>query len=342
MHHSSRLRIFFFCLSVVSFAPLLSAQILETREYHGKKVGCVHSGLYSSAGWVCGTQNYERVFTGTVRSAVEVGDTDKRLELIPDEVFLGDSQKEVTAITDQACLPTDIEAGQKWLFYLYRDKKSNELVLGFEGRSKPIDKAQQDIETLRHLAMLTDTGILTGHVGDPGHKVVARRASDGKEFFALANESGNYEFELPAGAYSLSANSKRGLWAPETETFVSKQECIHVDLWLHTDGRIAGTVTTADGRAARYVQVAIVPVSPAGQSFTVVADEQGHFEVGGRKAGRYIVGVGLLAPTNSPEWKSRVYYPGVPTQEQAKAIELGDGEWRTDVNFSLPSSSTVR
>jgi hypothetical protein len=100
-------------------------------------------------------------------------------------------------------------------------------------------------------------------------------------------------------------------------------------------------VTTTDGKAARYAQVAIVPISSEGQPFTVVADEQGHFEVGGRKPGQYVVGVGLLASTDSVEWKSRVYYPGVPTREQAKVITLGEGEWRTDVNFALAPTSTA-
>jgi hypothetical protein len=326
-------------LTVACMVPSISAQIMEAREYHGKQVTCLHSGIYSTAGWVCGTQHHARVFTGTVQSVVEVGDTDKRLELIPDEVFLGDPASEVTAITNQACLHTDIQAGEKWLFYLDRDGKTNELVLGYDGPSRPIEKAQQDISTLRHLSKMTDSGILTGHGGPPGHKVVARRLSDGAEFSALANTNGNYEFELLPGAYHLTANTKQGLWAPETETFVSKQACIHVDLWLHTDGRIAGTVTTAEGKGARYVQVAIVPVSPAGQSFTVVADEQGHFEVGGRKPGQYLVGVGLMAPVDSAEWKSRVYYPGVPSREQAQTVELGEGEWRTDINFKLARST---
>jgi hypothetical protein len=334
-------RLCVFVLAVTCLVPYLSGVITEVREHHGKKVMCLHSGLYSPAGWVCGTQHHARVFTGTVQSAVEAGDTDKRLQLIPDEVFLGDPATAVTAITNQACLHTEIQAGEKWLFYLDRDGKTNELVLGYDGPSKPIAQAQQDIATLRHLSKVTDSGILTGHIGRPNHKVVARRVSDGAEFSAVTNASGNYEFELLPGTYYLTANTKQGLWAPETQTFVSKQGCIHVDLCLHTDGRIAGSVMTAEGKAVRYAQVAIVPISPAGQSFTVVADEQGHFEVGGRKPGQYLVGVDLLAPFDSTEWKSRVYYPGVPTQEQAKVIELGDGEWRTDIDFKLLSSSTT-
>jgi len=65
----------------------------------------------------CGTDRYTRVFTGVVRSSVEVGDTDKRLEIVPDEVFVGDSS-DSTVITNQACLHTGIKAGDKWLFYL--------------------------------------------------------------------------------------------------------------------------------------------------------------------------------------------------------------------------------
>jgi hypothetical protein len=80
-------------------------------------------------------------------------------------------------------------------------------------------------------------------------------------------------------------------------------------------------------------------VSPVRAQFTVIADENGHFEVGGRQPGQYLVGIGLLAPFDSAEWQSRVYYPGVRTREQAKVIELDVGEWRTDIDFSLPPNS---
>jgi hypothetical protein len=268
-----------------------------------------------------------------------VGDFEKRIELVPDETFVGDGS-EVTAITNQACLNAEIQAGQKWLVYLFRNPRNNELVLGYEGRSKAIEQAQKDIAILRHLSKMSDSGIITGRVGQAGHLVVAKRDSDGKRFSAVSDASGNYELDLPSGEYFLTANTTKGLWAPETEVWVSEQDCTQLDFWLHTDGRIAGTVETADGKAASYVKVAIVPLSPVGESFTVATDGKGHFEVGGRQPGQYLVGVGISAPVDSAEWKSRVYYPGVPTREQAHTIELGKGEWRTDVSFVLAPTST--
>ncbi len=152
----------FVVLTVACMVPSLSAVIVEIREYHGKQVTCLHSGLMGIAKG-CGTERFARVFTGAVRSSVEVGDTDKRLEIVPDEVFVGDSS-DATAITNQACLHTDIQAGEKWLFYLYRDPKSDVLVLGYDGPSKPMSDAEDDISTLRDLGHLKNTGILIGTI----------------------------------------------------------------------------------------------------------------------------------------------------------------------------------
>ena len=106
---------------------------------------------------------------------------------------------------------------------------------------------------------------------------------------------------------------------------------------LLVDGKLAGQVTTADGQPASFAKVAIIPISPVHPQFIVDADENGQFEVDGRQRGKYLVGVGMLAPFGSAEWQSRVYYPGVRTREEATVIELGDGEWRTDINFKLPA-----
>ena len=110
---------------------------------------------------------------------------------------------------------------------------------------------------------------------------------------------------------------------------------------MKLNGKLAGQVTTADGRPASFVKVAIIPISPVHPQFTVDADANGYFEVWGRQPGQYLIGVGLLAPSDSAEWQSRIYYPGVRTLEQAKVVQLDVGEWRTDIDFQLLPSSTV-
>lgn len=329
--------------------------------------------------WYCGTDGYTRVFTGTVLSAVDVSDTEKRLELIPDEVFVGDAS-ELTATVNQGCLSEnepDIKTGDKWLFYVrpkrYWDREtrlvnSDGLEVAWDSPSKPVSEAEDDVATLRHLAGLTDKGILAGNVvrigatvgtlnpaAVPNHRVVATNMRSRTEYTSFTNVNGHFELELPPGAYDVTASTQQGL--REAEPFmptaidleygfggnahVRPRDCTELAFSLLVDGKLAGRVTKADGRPASFAKVAVVPISPVHPQFTVDADENGYFEVSGRQPGQYLVGAGLLAPFDSAEWESRVYYPGVSTREQAKVIELDVGEWRTDIDFQLLPSSTV-
>ena len=278
-----------FALAVASVVPSLSAVVAEGRLYHGKMVQCMHGGSWpdviAHGGPHCGTEGYERVFVGTVQSATDISDTHKRLQIIPDEVFVGDPVGEVTATVNQACLSPnepEIKAGDKWLFYL---------------------------RTRKYLHPDGDPAYIT---------------SDGQL---------ELRFDSPSGRLS---DRQRCLTALRVERMADSGDVI--DAAFH--GTLAGRITHADGRAAKYTQVSIVPVSPGGVQFTIVTDQQGHFEVRGQQPGSYLVGVGLLAEIGSPEWKLRVYYPGVPTREEAKVIELGDGERRSDIDFKLLPTST--
>jgi hypothetical protein len=219
-----------------------------------------------------------------------------------------------------------------------------------------VAEAEDDIANLRRLSDLTDKGILTGRVARigatydklnptpvPNHRIVARSWPTGTEYTAFTNINGRFEFELPNGSYDVTAAREQGLrdadpWVPKdidlgqglqahaSNATVRRRDCTDVDFSL-----------LVDGKPARFVKVAIIPVSPLHPQFTVDTDDDGHFEVGGRQPGQYIIGVGVLGAFDSAEWKSQVYYPGVPTKKQAKIIELGDGERRSDIDFSLPS-----
>lgn len=319
-------------------------------------------------------QGYTRVFTGVVQKAEDISDTEERLELLPKEVFVGD-KIELTATVKDACLPAnepEPKAGDEWLFFVrpkfYVDEVTHQIVIrGFEvpwfGPSKAASEAEDELATLRRLVELTDKGILSGHVfrvGEtsdnlnpkaiPNHNVIAKNLDTGVEYKASTNSRGRFEFELPHGHYEVSASTKQGLRDadPFTENAIAlqyglggnavvrKRDWTEIDDFrLVADGKLAGEVTSADGLPASFAKVAIIPISPVRPQFIVDADENGHFEIGGRQPGKYLVGVGLLAPFDSTVWKSRVYYPGVTSKKRAKIIELGDGEWRTGINLKL-------
>jgi hypothetical protein len=372
-----------FVFAVTFLVPILAAETHDVS--HGKKGGChillngPSFGPLNGPSWYCGTHGYARVFTGTVRSTVDVSETETRLELIPDEVFVGDTT-ELTATVNQACLPENepkIKVGDKWLFYVrskwYWDRETrlvdtDGLEVAYDSPSKPVSEAEDDVATLRHLAGLTDKGILAGNVvrigatvdtlnptAVPNHRVVATSVQSGTEYTSFTNVNGHFELEVPPGSYDVTASTVQGLRDAEPfkpnpvdleygfrgNAHVRQRDCTEMAFRLLVDGKLAGRVTTADRRPASFAKVAIVPISPVHPQFTVDADENGYFEVSGRQPGQYLVGVGLLGPFDSSEWQSRVYYPGVPTREQARVIELDAGEWRTDINFQLLPSSTV-
>jgi hypothetical protein len=356
-------------LAVACMVPSLSAVIVEIREYHGKQVSCIHSGLRGVAKQ-CGTEGYARVFTGFVRSSVEVGDTDKILQLVPDEAFVGDSS-EATVITNQACLNTDIQAGDRWLFYLYRDPKSDRLILSYDGPSKPITQAEDDVSMLRKLGHLTDTGIIIGTIerlGETGdvmptplanHKVVARNVKNGDEYSAYTSEGGYFTFELPVGRYDVTPAPEYRLLEVE-EGFapmlkgsipVEKLRCWEHDFAVKpatsvvppNGGTISGHLGSPDGKPFTvhpWVQIVSVDSEVLTSAYV---DTKGYFEAKNVKPGRYVVGLGIRAGTGYfSDVPTPVYYPGVGTKEQATIIELGPREKRTNIDFQLPIEDVLK
>jgi len=375
-----------FALAVAAMVPSLSAVVVEMREWHGKQIQCMHGGLGFFHPKFCGTLDYayERVFVGTVQSVTEISDTDRRLDITPDEVFLGDSKGPVSTTVNQACLtPNDpeIKAGDKWLFYLrtYRAfatdgkpiNRSVQLDMPFDGPSKPLPQAQESVAQLRHLAHMTDSGILSGNVrrmytghmdGAPNHKVVAKRASDGSEYSRLTDSEGEFKFDpMPAGIYEVSANTAEGLWAGKAgDLEVHPGKCTSTGFMLQTDGRISGRIGSADGKPFTvhpWVQI----VSVDDQRFTsAYVDANGYFEATGLDPGRYLVGIGIrdtdhietrsgnyvitVDTRNSAERKAKtpVYYPGVRSEKNATVIQFGRAEKRTHVDFGIPAEDVPK
>ncbi|HEV3042194.1 MAG TPA: carboxypeptidase-like regulatory domain-containing protein [Candidatus Angelobacter sp.] len=175
--------------------------------------------------------------------------------------------------------------------------------------------------------------------GIPNHKIVAKQESNGTEHWAFTDSSGNFEFEPhPAGTYDVTANTTQGLWADDGSTTVGSRSCNLIPFELSPDGQISGHVTTANGKPFKEHPWVEVVSEERGESRSAYVDEEGYFQFNGLRPGRYLVGIGIQADPGTPEWRSRIYYPGVRTRASAVIIELGHAEKRTDVDLRLPKS----
>jgi len=167
---------------------------MESREVGGKTIECMHSGLTSDLN-DCGFRSdwYAYVFVGSFSAIKPASNDEEILQITPEEIFSGSPSTPLTVLTSQgACLPT-FAVGDRWLFYL-RKENGKPIVLDYYGNdSRPIDSAQDEIETLRELKTIGEFGIVRGSVQRrvkdgvkdiPGAQVVASRKSDKARFFA--------------------------------------------------------------------------------------------------------------------------------------------------------------
>jgi hypothetical protein len=345
------LMVFALCIPSTLVISSASAQF-EGHDYHGKQIFCYIRGRDGSCGIGDG---YEDVFIGTVVSVTEIANNEKRLRLMPEEVFAGRVAGSLTVTTEQGGCFGDFQVGDKWLFYLQQDTKTKALLLKYNSPTRPIADAQAQIETLRRLGRINDSGIIMGQVTEPiwndnkwetsipltDHKIIAKQQVNGREYTAFTDNDGHYEFEpLPPGEYQVSGNTVEGLWTEEGSTKVSPRSCSLMSFSLEPDGSISGRVMAADGEPAKYVQVAIVPVSAGNLQFTsALSDELGRFEVKALHPGRYFVGIDIQPRTDNKNGRSGIYYPGVRDRNLAVIIDLGRAEKRANLNFQMPTST---
>ena len=337
----------------LSITPAVSAQIIELRDYHGKQISCARSGLHGFA-MPCGIETwYEYIFVGSVLSVREIEGSERALESTPEEVFYGNPPTSLTVTTNQGDCLGDITPGDRWLFYLRRDGKTKKLLLGYESPSGSVADKERTISLLRRLTTMTNSGVIRGYVAHPvreadysenwtyppHHKVVAKQVPDGKEYVALTDGKGDYEFEpLPAGSYELSANTTQGLWAEEGRVDIKPRGCSSIGFELHPAGSISGRVTTDSGEPVKYASVEVAPVDGPRRWAFATADEQGYFEINGLEAGRYLVGVEIEDNKGDLRPRGKAYYPGVRDRDLAVAITLGQAESRTHIDFDLPGA----
>lgn len=332
-----------------------SAQLLGEITIGNKTFTCVHSGLMSDLN-DCGVQSswYTYVFVGSISSITPAKGDEKRIQVVPEEVFHGAPASPLTVLTSQApCLP-ELAAGDRWLFFL-RKEDGKPIVLDFYGNdSRPVAHAQEQLETLRNLKTLGDFAILRGRVvrggylerkAVPNARVVARRAFDNAQFATTTGREGRYEFQpLPSGKYNLTVDPVGSFQPDEEAVDLSRGSCWSLTLSKvpHTD--LGGHVRRSDGSPLPGVDVLVMREDESWFT-TQKTDEHGHFHSDMLQQGKYVIGINL---PDAPPWKveggagtgldippASLYYPGVKSRSAALPITLAEDEKRDDIDFII-------
>ncbi len=338
---------------------LAKAQIVDIRTVGDKRISCWQSGL-SSDRKDCGARSewYAYVFVGSISAINPAGNDEEQLQITPEEVFLGEPDSPLTVQTSQGlCLPK-LTVGDRWLFFL-RKEKDKPIVLDYYGNdSRPIAKAQNELATLRRLRNMGNLGILKGTV-IPGwsadtrtpisnEHIVATRKQDGQQFLAVTSEDGRYEFPpLPAGDYRLAASPSDSFQPDPSHVEIKAGGCWDLILTRFPHAEISGQITFSDGKPAANIDVALI--SNDNTSYlTTQTDTDGEYSFTGQSAGKFVIGINF---PKRPDWinggggglnvplpPASLFYPGVTTRSSAEIIQLKADEKLDTVDFTLPNN----
>jgi hypothetical protein len=301
----------------------------------------------------CGTKYDEMVFTAQILSIASTPDDEFRLTLRPETIFKGSPTLGMQILTAQRRCLSEFKTGDSWLFSLYRDKESKELLVNYGSRSGPIAEEGQQIDLLRRLASLDSTGIVKGRAyserkasgGDEeqsasvNHVIVLTRIEDGREFKALTNQKGEFELDpLPVGKYDLDPNTKPGIWTRWSGKFdVEPHGCTDFDLDFHVDGQISGRLVFPGGVDPSTWEVEVTPADDPGVVPAMAwTDDAGRFVLNGLSPGKYILVFEKTDTREGPNLKVDLFAPGTPNRTNAQVIKLGQATRVEGIEFIVP------
>jgi len=337
--------------------PLLDGQILVLHGDLGSpdSYSCALSGL-KGMGSDCGTKYDEMVFTAEILSIASAPSDEFRLTLRPETIFKGTPTVGMEILTAQRrCLPA-MKIGDSWLFSLYRDEKSKELIVSFGSRSGPETGESQQIDFLHRLAGLDAAGVVKGRAffdretreagreqaPSVNHPIILTRIEDGRKFKTLTNKKGEFEFaRVPAGKYDLEPNTKPGLWTMWSGGFeVEQHGCTAFDLDFQVDGQIAGRLVFPGGIDPLEWEVEATPADDPGVvPASAWTDDAGRFVLHGLSPGRYIVVFEKTEMRKGPNLRVDLYAPGTPDRVNAQVIELGKASRVEGIELVVPRST---
>jgi hypothetical protein len=340
----------------LAYLGVAKAEILSFRKVGDKAVTCMHSGMISDLNF-CGKHDdwYSYMFVGHISSIKPAKDDEKVIQIVPEEVFYGKPDNPMTVLTSQGlCLP-HLAVGDRWLFYL-RKVNGKPIILDYYGNdSLPVAEARTQIDTLRRLKKIGEFGILRGRVvrGESfdgkavsNAQVVANRRSDNKQFVAVTDSVGHYEFQpLPPGKYKVTVRPIGSYQPDDSGIELIAGACWDLTLSKFSNAQIGGHVKRPNGAPVTGVGLLLIRSDNTWYQKTQT-DGNGHFHFDQHEPGEYVLGLNL---PGSPGWVNgsaagagikipqvSLFYPNAKDRSSARVIRVSDDEKLDSLDFIVP------
>ena len=258
----------------------------------------------------------------------------------------------------------NFEEGRSYLVYAYKNEEG-QLSSGICSRTRPIEKAEEDLEFIRELDKMKPVGTVSGGIWEyrpkraddnvstqplPLAGVSVFLSNAGSNYETKSKTDGSFRFDdLPPGEFRIRIPAPPGYWPRDLDRrfTVHSKGCVTISHPLSLDSSISGRVIKADGTPAAKIMVHLVPVEQVNlphqpdPSFAQT-DDDGIFIIKEMTPGNYYLGVRLLRITMSDFPYPRTFYPGTTKLEEAAVVTVTAGQPQTGLNFQLPKPLKTR
>ncbi|MBX7172398.1 MAG: hypothetical protein K1X72_15635, partial [Pyrinomonadaceae bacterium] len=311
--------------------------------------------------------NTDAVFSGKVESVSEFTMTDKNnprfqfvrksIKFTVTESFRGVKENSVEIITGRGggdC-GYPFETGKEYLVYANENKETGKLGTGICTRTRPIEKAEEDLQYFREIAKSSINPYIYGSVfrvftrknDEPYRKPeplanVTLSLSNGEK--VKTNEKGEFRFDnLLPQEYTLTPTVPQGLWGgdkPEYKLKLNPNGCAVASFALYSNTSVSGRILDENSNPPNEISVQLVPVdqiNTRGQSDMKMAftDKDGRYIFHEIPSGDYYLGVRLFRIAELLFPYPRTFYPNTLNLNEAKVISIKEGDVLKDFDIKL-------
>ena len=236
--------------------------------------------------------------------------------------------------------------GQTYL--VYANAHGGRLRTGICDRTRPLSEAAEDLTYLKTALKPSAGGYIFGTVQYQRQwendtltqaRLISGYAvalSDGKRTWkTLTDQSGRYEFTgIAAGKYivTLTTRDREDAYGPQTVTLADPRGCAAANFYVVPDGRIR--VRVVDYTAAPLANLpielfafdAVSADRPRSPVRTLQTNADGIVEFDHMPPKRYALAINGRGAPSAKSPYARSFFPGAGSLEEARAIDLAEGE----------------